>query len=63
MFKARCTDRSDECKFTVGQLRSKFKKLVAECKKLVLTIKTASGVQNFIQEQGFGAAFNQLYAL
>lgn len=61
--KARCAERNEECKFTARQLRSKFKKLVAECKKLALTIKTASGVQNFIRERGHGAAFNQLYAL
>ena len=47
----------------MGELRSKFKKLVAECKKLAFTIKTASGVQNFIRERGYGAAFDQLYAL
>ena len=47
----------------MGELRSKFKKLVTECKKLAFTIKTASGVQNFIRERGYGAAFDQLYAL
>lgn len=47
----------------MGQLRSKFEKLVAECKKLALTIKTASGVKNFIRERGYGTAFNQLYVL
>ena len=45
------------------QLRSKFKKLVSECKKIALTIKTASGVQNFLRERGYGATFNQLYAI
>lgn len=63
ILKARCAERNEECTFTVGQLRSKFTKLVSECKKLALTIKTASGVQNFIRERGYGAAFNQLYAL
>ena len=50
MLKARCAERNEECTFTVGQIQSKFKKLVSECKKLALTIKTASGVQNFIRE-------------
>ena len=63
MLMARCAERNEEYKFTVGQLRSKFEKLVAECKKLTLTIKTASGVQNFNGERGYGAVFNQLYAL
>ena len=50
MLEARCAERNEECKFTVGQLRSKFKKLVAECKKLALTIKTASGVPEAVSD-------------
>jgi hypothetical protein len=61
--KARCVERNEEFNFSVNQLRSKFKKCVAECKKIALTIKTATGVQNFIRERGYGATFNHLYAL
>ena len=32
-------------------------------RRFLFFIKTASGVQNFIREQGYGAAFNQLYTL
>ena len=63
MLKATCAERNEECTFTLGQLGCKFKKLVSECNKLALTNKTASGVQKFIRERGYGAAFNQLYAL
>ena len=63
MLEARCAERNQECKFTVGQLRSKFKKFVTECKKLALTNLTVSGVQNFIRERGYGAAFNQLHCI
>ena len=36
---------------------------MGECKKIPLTIKTASGTQNFVCERGYGATFNELYAL
>lgn len=61
--KKRGHDRKEVLAFSVGQLRQKFKKCTQECKKVALTIKTASGIQNFIAEKGYGAWFNQLYAL
>ena len=41
---------------TVIKIRNKFKKIVAECKKASLIMRTASGVKR-------GAWFNQLSAL
>ncbi len=61
--KDRCAEREEEINFTVGQLRSKFKKCVEECKKAALTIKTASGIKRFQDEKGYGGWFNQLFAL
>lgn len=52
-----------EMNFSVNQLRSKFKKLVGECKRVALTVKTASGIENFIRDRGYGATFNNLYSL
>ncbi|XP_068712215.1 S-antigen protein-like [Montipora foliosa] len=44
--KKRCKSRNENVSFTVPQLRSKFKKLVAECKRvLALTTKTSTGVK------------------
>ena len=61
--KARCAERNEEFNFSVNQLRSKFKKLVGECKKVALTVKTASGIENFIRDRGYGTTFNNLYSL
>lgn len=49
--------------FTASQMRTKFKKCVSDCKYAVLTIKTSTGIKRFQNEEGFGAWFNQLYAL
>lgn len=59
----RCAEREEDFTFTIEQLRSKFKKCVGECKKAALTIKTASGIKRFQDDKGFGAWFNQLFAL
>ena len=48
--------------FDVTQIRNKFKKCVAECKKAVLTIKTATGIKRFQEEKNFGEWFSQLYS-
>jgi len=47
---SRSTDRSEECPFGVDQLRTKFKKCVAECKKAAMAMKTAIGVVRFQEE-------------
>ena len=61
--KARCAERNEEFNISVNQLQSKFKKLVGECKKLALTVETASGIENFIRDRGYGTTFNNLYSL
>ena len=61
--KERCSERGDEFDFSVAQLRTKFKKCVADCKKAALTIKTATGIKRFQEEKGYGSWFQQLFAL
>lgn len=61
--KERCTKRGEEMPFSVEQLRSKFKKCVGECKWALMTIKTATGIDNFIDKKGKGAWFKQLYVI
>lgn len=41
----------------------KKKRCVAECKKLVLTIKTVIGVKRIQEDRGYGPWFNQLFSL
>ena len=53
--KVRCKARNENIQFNVPQLRSKFKKLISECKRVALTIKTASGIKRFQEERGYGA--------
>ena len=59
----RCEIRSETCIFTISQARNKFKSLVAICKKASLTRQTASGIDNFIQNKGYGKWFGQLFPL
>lgn len=61
--KIRCSARGEKIEFNVSQLRNKFKKCVSDCKKAALIIKTATGVQRFQEEKGYGVWFNQLFAL
>lgn len=49
--------------FTVKQMRNKFKWCISTCKKICLTIKTASGVKRFVDSKGYGNWFNALYPL
>lgn len=49
--------------FTVGQMRNKFKWCVGMCKKVALTIQTATGIKRFIEEKGFGKWFDALFPL
>ena len=48
---------------TVIKIRNKVKKIVAECKKASLIMRTASGVKRFTEERNYGAWFTQLSAL
>jgi len=49
--------------YSTGQMRTKFKRCIAECKKLALTIKTATGVKRIQEERGYGPWFDQLFSL
>ncbi|PFX22343.1 hypothetical protein AWC38_SpisGene13176 [Stylophora pistillata] len=59
----RCGTRNERISLTVDQIRSKFKKLVSECKKVALTIKTATGIKWFLDDKGYGAWFDKLFAI
>lgn len=59
----RCAVRNERVSFTVDQLRSKFKKLVGECKKVALTIKTGTGIKRFMDDKGYGTWFDKLFAI
>ena len=61
--KLRALNRGSELKFTVKQLRTKFKKCVSDCKHAALTMKSASGIKRFQENRGLGAWFNALLPL
>ena len=61
--KKRTEARDEDFPFTVKQLRTKCKKVVGQCKKAALVMRTASGIKRFQDENGYGAWFNQLFAL
>ena len=61
--KKRAAVRNEDVKFTPVQIRTKFKKAVAECKKAALTMKSGSGIKRFQEERGYGASFHQLFSL
>ena len=46
--------RGHEVRFTVEQVRNKLKKLISECKKVALTVKTSTGVNRFQEEKNYG---------
>ena len=53
----------DSFPFTVEQMRTKFKWCVATCKRICLTVKTASGVKRLTDEKGYGKWFDLLYPI
>ena len=55
--------RGHEVRFTVEQVRNKLKKLISECKKVALTVKTTTGVNRFQKEKNYGPWFPKLFAL
>ena len=55
--KKRASARGKELKFSVKQLRTKFKKCVRDCKQAALTIKTATGIKRFQEDLGIGNWF------
>lgn len=44
-------------------MRTKFKWCVATCKRICLTVKTASGVKRVTDEKGYGKWFDLLYPI
>ena len=61
--KIRANERDEKVLFSVVQLHNKFKKLIGECKKAALTIKSASGIKRFQDKKSYGKWFDQLFAL
>ena len=59
----RCGAWNERISLTVDQIRSKFKKLVSECKMVALTIKTATGIKRFLDDKGYGAWLHKLFAI
>lgn len=55
--------RHPEFPFKLEQIRNKFKWCVGTCKKVALTIQTATGINRFVDEKGFGKWFNALFPL
>ena len=61
--KSRSDGKVKSVPFTVGQVRTRFKKCISECKKAALTIKTATGVKRFQDEKNYGVWFDRLFEL
>ncbi|XP_028393268.1 uncharacterized protein LOC114517677 isoform X2 [Dendronephthya gigantea] len=61
--KKRVESRGEEVPFNSNQVRTKFKKCVSECKSVALTIKTATGIDRFIEQKDYGKWFNDLFAI
>ena len=49
--------------FQVQQMRNKFKSCISTCKQICMTMKTASGIERFVEERGYGKWFDLLYEL
>lgn len=59
--KKRCSSRNETIDFTIPQLRNKFKKCVSECKRVAMTIKTATGIKRLQEDKGYSAWFDKLF--
>ena len=59
----RAQERDESLPFNEIQLRTRFKKAVADCKKAALTIRSASGIKRFQSDRGFGPWFNTHFEL
>ena len=53
--KKRAAEREAEFKFNISQMRTRFKKCVSDCKNAALTIKTATGIRRFQEDQALFA--------
>ena len=49
--------------FTIQQMRNKFKWCVSMCKKVALTIQTATCIKRFVEDKGFSKWFDLLFPL
>ena len=56
--KKRTSARGKELKFSVKQLRTKFKKSVSDCKQAALTIRTATGIKRFQEDRGLATGLS-----
>ena len=61
--KERAAARKEEVTYNIAQIRTKFKKIISECKGEALKIKTSSRVKNFVEEKDYGKWFNDLFAI
>jgi hypothetical protein len=61
--KERANERGEQIDFTIQQIRTKFKRCVSDCKHAAMTIKTATGIQRFQDEKGYGKWFDLLFPL
>ena len=61
--KERANDRDEDVSFNVIQLRNKFKKIVSECKKAALLMRTATGIKRYQEERGYTTWFNKFFEL
>ena len=59
----RLNARGQELQFTVAQIKSELKKLIGECKKVALTVKTATGIDRFQEQKNYGSWFPILFSL
>ena len=56
-------EKSFPFELTVTQARSKFKKLISECKAQSLTQRTAAGLSSYKVEKGYGKWWGGLFPL
>ena len=49
--------------FEVQQMRNKFMSCISTFKQICMTMKTALGIERFVEEQGYGKWFKLLYEL
>ena len=59
--KERCNNRGQIINVSVVQLRNKLKRCVNECKHVAMTIKTATGIKRFQEEQGYSTWFDSVF--
>ena len=55
--KPRADKRGEGVLFTFVQLRTKFKKAAGDCKKVIPTVKTTTGIKKIEEERGYGKWF------